>query len=42
MVLLARDVPALIDANRAPIVAAITIGLAAIGFVVAAAGVSPT
>jgi hypothetical protein len=41
VVLVARDVPALIDANRAPIVAAITIGLAAIGFVVAAAGVSP-
>ena len=40
VVLVARDVPALIDANRVPIVATITIGLAAIGFVVAAAGVS--
>ncbi|MEZ0241582.1 MAG: proton-conducting transporter membrane subunit [Chloroflexota bacterium] len=41
VVLVARDVPALVDANRAPIVATIAIGLAAIGFVVAAAGVGP-
>jgi formate hydrogenlyase subunit 3/multisubunit Na+/H+ antiporter MnhD subunit len=41
VMLLVRDVPVLVDANRAPIVATITIGLAAIGFVVAAAGVSP-
>ncbi|HYN70193.1 MAG TPA: proton-conducting transporter membrane subunit [Candidatus Eisenbacteria bacterium] len=41
VVLVVQDVPALVDANRAPIVATITIALAAIGFVIAATGVGP-